>query len=429
MDQQVISTSGAPEILIENIDGSLQVKGWEHSEINVKANADELDLQEQEDTVRLSCHGNCELRVPYGAALQVGEVHGDAHFKLLEDQLTLQQVHGSLVLSNLAETQVNRVDGNLTAKQIAGDLRIGRVEGNAAVRAVQGDLEVEHVEGNLEVRAVEGEVRAAASGNAHLRLSQLTGSDYSVEAEGNIFCRIPEDASVRMTIKSSGQVIRIKSPQGVRNLRQESGEFTLGDGEVNLSLSAGGVVQVDAKETLDDAEEGPESGAGAAGWPPQFNDQVGRQIESQINAQMEAISQQLNEQMSSLSAMIDQAGLSPEQSDRIMQQARESSERATVKAQEKMRRAQEKLERKLEAARRREELHAQAAERRAQSRGRKSWSFEWPAAPTPPRPPAPPEPAQVSDEERLMILRMLEQKKITLEEAEQLLAALEGKEG
>jgi hypothetical protein len=34
----------------------------------------------------------------------------------------------------------------------------------------------------------------------------------------------------------------------------------------------------------------------------------------------------------------------------------------------------------------------------------------------------------VNDEERLVILRMLEQKKITVQEAEQLLAALEGQE-
>jgi hypothetical protein len=46
------------------------------------------------------------------------------------------------------------------------------------------------------------------------------------------------------------------------------------------------------------------------------------------------------------------------------------------------------------------------------------------------RPPTPPEPPRepVSDEERLAILRMLEQKKITVEQAEQLLAALTGKD-
>jgi len=42
-------------------------------------------------------------------------------------------------------------------------------------------------------------------------------------------------------------------------------------------------------------------------------------------------------------------------------------------------------------------------------------------------PPTPPGYTQVTDEERLIILRMLAQKKITLAEAEQLLAALEEK--
>jgi DNA-binding transcriptional MerR regulator len=130
----------------------------------------------------------------------------------------------------------------------------------------------------------------------------------------------------------------------------------------------------------------------------------------------------LNEQMSNLSASISEAGFSEEQVDEILRRTRESNERATMRAQEKMRRAQEKLERKLEAARRRSELKAQAAERRSQSRGKSSWNFEWTA------PASQPARESVSDEERLMILRMLEQKKISLEEAEELLAALEGKE-
>ena len=47
----------------------------------------------------------------------------------------------------------------------------------------------------------------------------------------------------------------------------------------------------------------------------------------------------------------------------------------------------------------------------------------------PDRPPAPPEPPRdpVSNEERMTILRMLAQKKITAEQADQLLAALSGK--
>jgi hypothetical protein len=51
--------------------------------------------------------------------------------------------------------------------------------------------------------------------------------------------------------------------------------------------------------------------------------------------------------------------------------------------------------------------------------GRWNWDLNPRGVPTPPADP-------VSDEERMAILKMLQEKKITAEEAEKLLAALEG---
>jgi hypothetical protein len=114
---------------------------------------------------------------------------------------------------------------------------------------------------------------------------------------------------------------------------------------------------------------------------------------------------------------MNQFGLSEEQRQRILEQARRSGERATEKAQEQARRAQEKLERKLEAAKRRSEMKDRHAERRS----RRSFNVEIGVQT------AEPASEPVSDEERLTILRMLEQKKISLAEADALLDALEGK--
>jgi hypothetical protein len=54
-----------------------------------------------------------------------------------------------------------------------------------------------------------------------------------------------------------------------------------------------------------------------------------------------------------------------------------------------------------------------------------------PVSPMPPVPPAAParpvKDSRVSEEERLTVLRMLQEKKISIEEAEKLLEALEGK--
>jgi hypothetical protein len=64
---------------------------------------------------------------------------------------------------------------------------------------------------------------------------------------------------------------------------------------------------------------------------------------------------------------------------------------------------------------------AEEAEKRHSKRVAGAWSFTMPpTAPRPPKPQAPP----VSEEERLMILRMVSEGKISVEQAEQLLAAL-----
>jgi hypothetical protein len=108
-------------------------------------------------------------------------------------------------------------------------------------------------------------------------------------------------------------------------------------------------------------------------------------------------------------------------------------EEATRRAMKASMRAQDQSERvqhRVDAAMRRAEEKMRSAERRSAhmgiSVGRWGVNFGGPRPPVPPAPPRPPS-DPVTDEERLTILKMLQEKKISLQEAEKLLAALEGK--
>lgn len=423
MNKQRISTSLAPEVIIEKIDGNLQVRGWDEPEVVVQADPNVLRLDEQDDVVRLNCDGDCEIRMPSGAALQVDTAHGEARFRLLEDSLTIKTVHGSLYLRNVAETKVETVHGELLAREIAGDLRVDSVDGNVTARDVQGQCCLKNVYGNLDLRDIEGDIQATLKGNARLRLSTVSGNQYEIHADGNVHCRLPAEASLLLDLSSKGETISVKREDGSRLYQQGSCKVTLGEGSSTMTISAGGSIYVSAREGSGSEDEDSPSGyEGFGRTPDDFSEQIARQVEAQLEAQMEMMNRQLNEQMASLTASISRAGLSPEETERIMQRARERSERANAQTQEKVRRAQEKLERKLETARRKEEQRGQQSGGGARY-GRSAWQFNFP-----PTPPAPPAKESVSDEERLTILRMLEQKKITIDEAEQLLSALEGKE-
>jgi DUF4097 and DUF4098 domain-containing protein YvlB len=420
MEKKTVETSMVPEITIEQVHGNLEIKGWDHPKVEVNADLEDLNLEEQDDTVLVTCQGNCAIRLPHSASIQIEQVHGNMYAKLLDDQLSIDRVHGNLNLRSVGVVQVDTVEGEFSAKGLSGDLQVSLVRGNASVREAHGNCNLEEVHGNLDLRNIEYDLRASAHGNARLRLAVMLGMDYEINATGNVQCRIPEDASVELGLASESQIIKLKLPDEKRTCREANCNLVLGDGGTRMNVSAGGAIHLSTQSAeWVDPDRDQDSYGEFSGFADDFSQQIAQQVETQIQAQMEAMTQQMNEQMSQLSEKISQSGLSPEQIERIMGQARKANEREAARAQEKMRRAQDKLERKLEAARRREEMKARTADRRSRSKG--SWGFEFNA------PPAPPVQETVSDEERLMILRMLEQKKISMEEAEQLLEALEGR--
>ncbi len=417
MSTQSIPTSMTPEIFIQQVLGNLSVKGWDQAQVLIQADPNDLTVEKQDDGVHIICQGDCNIRLPESASIKVGSAHGDAHFKYLQDELNLGVIYGSLTLRSVAETQIDTVHGDFSAKELDGGLHARIIYGNAAAREIMGDCVLQDVQGNLDLREIEGQVSTKCGGNARIRLDPLPGKEYHVKADGNLYCHLPQDVSVKLVMNGEADIIKVKSPKSAQVYHQSDLTLELGDSSAEMLLSAGGGLYVSYDE-----DSSGESDSGEGMYTEDLRQQIAQQVEEQISSQL----QMINEQIERMSDQFDRVGMSAEQANKILEKARLASERGTARAQEKLRLAQEKLERKLEATRRQQERRARATEERSQARSKRSWGMDWP---TPPPPPPPPSPAEkVTEEERLMILRMLEQKKISLEEAEQLLAALEGKE-
>jgi hypothetical protein len=415
METQTFETGLALELFVGQIAGNLQVRGWDNSQVSIQANMDDLNVQQEADKLRVNCQGNCSLRVPEDASLRVEVVHGNAYFKNISNHIVIEESKGSLSLRSIHSAQLGSIHGELTCKDFTADLAANQVHGNASIRNIQGASRLEQVHGNLDLRQVEGEIEAQVRGNARLRLGLLMGDHYRIFADGNLNCQIPQDASLQLDLFSQNEKIKVYLPEGSQIFRQPQYQFTLGEGNVPMSLSCNGSLYLDARDaTLDYSSVSQMDFSDAL--PDEISLQIASQVENQINTQMEQMTRQINEQISRLSEKVSKAGLSPEETEQIMEQALKASERETARTQEKMRRAQEKLERKLDTALERNRYKARFTDRRSQRGAHGSASQAASGAKD-----------SVSAEEQLLILRMLEEKKITPEEADELLSALEGK--
>ncbi len=423
MEGHSVTTGPAPEVEIEEIFGNLQVKGWDQPEVFLKSSDGEsASLEQRDGVVHIRARGDCLLRLPADAMVTAKGVHGWARFRMLSGSLRIGRVLGSVQLDGIGDAQIESIFGELLARSVAGDLKVSQVLGNAKVDQLGGKCLLDRVAGNFDLRDAEDEIVLTAGSNARLRLESLTGTEYRVTAGGNIEFRVGEEINARVSLSSREGHITVILPAGKSVLAEKTHEFTLGQPGAVIDLAAGGSITFSCQESwagIRDETEEPFGGV-AGEYSQKIADEMEMQLESQFRT--------LDEQLANLAQTVTRAGISPQEAERIMQRAREASEQASARAQEKMRRAREKIDRKMAEAQRKAAQRDEAAERRhgalhSSFRGGwepRRWHFEWRSQPQT-------EQAPVTDEERLTILRMLEQKKITVEEAERLLAALEGK--
>lgn len=425
MDKQFISTTEKPVVVLE-VHGDLHLKGHDELQVSVKSSSpEELTIREQEGAVHIQCTTDSFVRVPRRADVRVRVVDGNAVLKGLEGGLTIDAVHGDLDLRGVGDTALQVVHGNLVAKNISGDLSIDNIMGNVTVRDLQGNLNISgRISGNLNLNDIDGGATAKADGNISLRLDPSPGQSYTFNASGDLACRLPDDASAEINVTQASRVM-VNLAEAITSAPIKTPyTMTLGDGDATLTLSAEGsvILQRYSPNWDDFGAIDVEIGQEVEGMSEAISQQIGAQVEAQI----QMMEQQLEAQMSVLSMRLGAARLNEDQARRIESRAREASERARKRAQERIRRAQERLEQKMSATQRKIEIKARAAERASSHHSHHGWGGFIPhIQSTPPISQVEP----VSEEERLMILRMLEQKKISLDEAEKLLAALEEKEG
>jgi hypothetical protein len=426
MEKKLEITNPQPIISL-NANGNLLIRGTDNLEILARTNASEgLILEQQGENYVIQCLNDLEVCVPSQVIVEVQAVHGNSLLKALEGKVTVIEAYGNLSLRNTGPAVVMRVHGELSARHIKGELRLGTADGNVNVRDISGCFVVEDtVRGNLYLSDMKDSSQGSASGNISLQLQPAPGQNFTFSSQGNLLCRLARNAGVKVKAAAKGKLM-VKVGDVTKNDSDKDFEFNIGDGRASLDLSAKGNLIINDRaadfglgedfEVDFDRELGPDFEVNV--------DEIGQQVVQQIDAQLKMIERQLETQMESLNTAIGVAGISPEYAERINRRAREAAARAAGRAQEKMARAREKLQRKIEIAQHKAEQQSRNAERRARFRERRSWDFEW--HPTPTQETAEPVGESVSDDERLMILRMLEQKKITPEEAEKLLTALEG---
>ncbi len=413
MSKERYETGKAPSVTVAECAGDIVVKGWSENAVFVKG---PHQAQTNDDGIKIRSTGSMSLAMPSQGQLVLQSISGDAVLRALDSPAKIEQVMGDLALKNLASLKIQAVYGDVSARNIAEGLSIESVMGDLAGRnvsdlstgTVHGDLSAQYVNGAVMVNDAMGDVNLhTVNGNVTLRkvrrdvnLNNLGGVLTIDLAEGDIrlkgslpagkhHCRANGDIVLRWPINAPLNLVvsggSVQDKIGLQTVTEKEDAFSgqLGDGDTTLVLEAGGRVII---KEIEDADWSSKFGAEFAGMGAEFADigvelaGLGEQLSSEFTAHM----QELGARM--------EAKFGHDFAQTMAEKAAKRTERAVKRA---MREAE-----------------------RMRTR-----SGAW----TQPAPTAPPakKSRQVSAEEQMKILSMLEKGIISVEEAETLLKALE----
>jgi len=279
--------------------------------------------------------------------------------------ITINEIDNDLSMRDVGNVSIETIKADFSLRGAKGNLALKSVGGDVSIRDVEGNIALDSVADDLALRGARGNVKVNVGEDVVVYLEAKADGNYSITAGDDILLVLKPTANV--TLSMNGDEIDVDWP-GVENQDDITERvLVLGDGSAKISLNAGGDIRVTS-----DAEAGNSA--------EDFGNFAGMNF--------------------------DWSGFG----ERISRQVEQATARAAKRAEEAARRVERHAKR-----------HAGRWGGNVKA-GRWNWEMGPKGVPIPPSPPSEP----VAEEERLAVLKMLAEKKITAEQAEQLLSALEG---
>jgi len=405
MPQKTIPITTQTNLVLESVAGDLVLKGWGREDIQLNGEYELTSMEDDADLIQLGSRGDLSLTVPHQLNVSLHNLGGDGSLANLAGELEILKVGGDLSLRDVNQTRIGSAGGDVLAKHIRGDLAIHDLGGDCVVSDVDQQLTAKGVGGDLLISEVGGGIDAAASGDIHARFSPVPWQTYALEARGDLYIRVPTGCHASFQIHSQKESIALQTGGGTERIQDKETTFEMGEGGPHIQLSAAGEV------TLSDTR---------GQWSPELAidadfeglaEQITQQTSAQIQDQLSFLEQHLEQHLSGVAASLEALDLPQERIDQIQSKIEGASRRAAQNVQKATRKAEAKLEKKIAQAQK------NAQRKRSGFDLDEFLSQREHAAQT------------ATEEERMMILNMLQEKKISVEQAEVLLSALEGGQG
>lgn len=268
---------GTPIIHIKAY-GGVKINGIEQSEVRCDIDSPQLaTLVEEDGQVYVTVNTSCVVDVPKASAIQIEKCMGSVKIANIRNKITVQKVLGNLVLFDIGQADIEKVGGNLSvrkaagqvsAEKVAGNLTLddvasiicGKVGGNCRIKNISEGLTIEKaggkflgqsiagfagvskIGGSFTVNNIQMSGEINVGGNIKLENAYFTDNQ-NLRAGGNIELVLNEyQADTIFKMRSGDEKIRIKVKDDDIEHREGGYDYQIGESAISVTITAGGHV-------------------------------------------------------------------------------------------------------------------------------------------------------------------------------------------
>lgn len=230
---------------------TLDVEGWEKSDVSIETDMNVQRIRREDEGLFLLFVDDAAVRVPENAKLTIEKASGNARIRKVIGDLSIHSISGNLALQQVGNVEIARVSGSCLVQNVEGSLEIHGVSGTLRGKDCFGPVLADRVSGGVELVGLHAGAEIRSMGDIRLGFLSESVEPVRLRASTNIHLNLPFELDAEMKVKSNAHLTELVIGERQEKIHHRKHVLLVGEGRRKFELEAGGKVSIVAEQIED----------------------------------------------------------------------------------------------------------------------------------------------------------------------------------
>jgi hypothetical protein len=247
MKQTIIPIKSNARVTVK-CSADLFVEGNEESTLVVIVDqSDSLRMREENGVYRIVADTDCRIILPATTMVTIEKTGGDAQLRNLKSRVVVGKIGGDLKMDSINDASVESIGGDCHIYSATGAVELARIGGSLKADGGQSII-AGAVGGEARLLNFTDRIEVSAGDEVDIQISQVNVPEIRVRAGSDIDLYLPENANCQLDLKSGGEEIKVHANGQEVDLEGREFSVPLGSGGLAVVLNAGDKIRVSDHE-------------------------------------------------------------------------------------------------------------------------------------------------------------------------------------